>query len=150
MKSYFAYGTLLDIRAMKAFAASAEPVGVMRLDGYEMAFGETNQRGRGGCWLKPSASGVVWGLQYRLSDDDMDRMDVASGVPAGLWVHLPVTLTGRDGSKADSVTYTIPNDPPDFRPGPDYVGKILAGLAALPIPADYAGRVRGLIAKATA
>jgi hypothetical protein len=150
MKHYFAYGTLLDVPSMKAFAPSAEPVGVMRLDGYAMGFAETHQKGKGGCWLKPASGGVVWGLQYRLSDEDMERMDVASGVPQGLWVHLPVTLTDREGRRVDSVTYTIPNDPPPFRPGPDYVGKILAGIAALPMPADYAADVKARIAAAVA
>lgn len=150
MKHYFAYGTLLDVPSMKAFAPSADPVGLMRLDGYSMGFAETHQKGKGGCWLKPDPKGAVWGLQYRLSDDDMERMDVASGVPSRLWVHLPVTLTDLDGAAVESVTYTIPNDPPTFRPGPDYVGKILAGLSALPFPADYAAEVRSRIAAATA
>jgi hypothetical protein len=150
MKHYFAYGTLLDVPSMKAFAPSAEPVGLMRLDGYSMDFAETHQKGKGGCWLRPDPQGAVWGLQYALSDEDMARMDVASGVPAGLWVHLPVTLTDAQGNHAQSVTYTIPNDPPPFRPGPDYVGKILAGLAALPFPETYAAQVRARIAAATA
>jgi AIG2-like family len=150
MKHYFAYGTLLDVPSMQAFAPSAEPEGVMRLDGYAMDFAETHQAGKGGCWLKPTPRGAVWGLQYRLSDADMERMDAASGVPLGLWVHLPVTLTDAEGHKVESVTYTIPNDPPAFRPGPDYVAKILAGLSALPVPKDYAAQVRAKIAAATA
>jgi hypothetical protein len=150
MKHYFAYGTLLDVPSMKAFAPSAEPVGLMRLDGYAMDFAETHQKGKGGCWLKPDPQGSVWGLQYRLSDEDMERMDVASGVPAGLWVHLPVTLTDREGAAVESVTYTIPDGPPPFRPGPDYVAKILAGLSALPFPAEYAEAVRARIAASTA
>ena len=149
MKSYFAYGTLLDVPSMLAFAPSAKPVGVMRLDGYQMDFGETNQPGKGGCWLRPTEGGVVWGVQYELSDEDMERMDVASGVPQRLWVHLPVTLTDRDGGRVDSVTYTIPERPPAFRPGPDYVGKILAGIEALPMPADYVADVKARIAQAT-
>jgi hypothetical protein len=150
MKSYFAYGTLLDVPSMRAFAPSAEPVGLMRLEGYQMDFAETHHKGKGGCWLKPAAGAAVWGLQYHLSNEDMERMDVASGVPEGLWVHLPVVLTTLDGKRVDSVTYTIPGNPPTFRPGSDYVAKILAGLGALPFPADYAVEVRARIAAATA
>jgi hypothetical protein len=149
MKNYFAYGTLIDVPSMKAFAPSAEPIGLMRLDGYQMDFAETHQTGKGGCWLKPSAGGTVWGLQYQLSDADMERMDQASGVPERLWVHLPVVLTDLNGNRVSSVTYTIPNNPPPFRPGPDYVGKILAGLEALPFPSDYAAELRARVAAAT-
>jgi hypothetical protein len=148
MKSYFAYGTLLDVPSMQAFAPSAEPVGLMRLDGYQMDFAETHQKGKGGCWLKPAAGAVVWGLQYQLSDADMERMDKASGVPERLWVHLPVVLTDLNGDRVNSVTYTVPDNPPPFRPAKDYVAKILAGLAVLPIPSDYAAEVRARIAAA--
>ena len=47
MKSYFAYGTLLDVPSMHPFAPSAEPLRLMRLDGYQMDFAETRQRVRG-------------------------------------------------------------------------------------------------------
>ena len=150
MKSYFAYGTLLDVPSMQAFAPSAQPVGLMRLDGYQMDFAETHQKGKGGCWLKPAAGAVVWGLQYQLSDADMERMDKASGVPERLWVHLPVVLTDLNGDRVNSVTYTVPDNPPPFRPASDYVAKILAGLAVLPCPPDYAAEVRARIAAATA
>jgi hypothetical protein len=150
MKHYFAYGTLLDVPSMQAFAPSAEPVGLMRLDGYRMGFAETHRAGKGGCTLERVPGGTVWGLQYRMSDADMDKMDVASGVPEGLWVHLPVTVTDTGGTRVETVTYTIPGDAPAFRPGPDYVGKILAGLDALPFPPDYAQATRALIARAVA
>ena len=148
MRHYFAYGTLLDVPSMQAFAPSAEPVGLMRLDGYRLGFAETRQKGKGGCWLEPAPGAALWGLQYRLCDDDMARMDAASGVPEGLWVHLPVTLTDQHGHRVDSVTYTIPGDPPPFHPDPDYVGRILAGLAVLPFPPDYAALLRARIAAA--
>ena len=149
MKHYFAYGTLFDVPSMKAFAPSAEPGGdaARRL---RAGLRRDASEGKGGCWLKQADGGAVWGLQYRLSDEDMERLDTASGVPIGLWVHLPVTLTDAKEHKVESVTYTIPNDPPAFRPGPDYVAKILAGLSALPVPEDYAAQVRAKIAAATA
>jgi cation transport regulator ChaC len=149
MKTYFAYGTLLDVASMKAFAPSADAVGPMRLDGYRMGFAETHRKGKGGCTLVQEDGGEVWGLLYRMSDEDMARMDEASGVPEGLWVHLPVTVTDRTGAAVETVTYTIPGDAPAFRPGHDYVGKILAGLDVLPFPADYVSATRSRIAEAT-
>jgi hypothetical protein len=43
MKHYFAYGTLLNIAAMQASAPSARPEGALRLDVYELGFGETHR-----------------------------------------------------------------------------------------------------------
>lgn len=148
MKYYFAYGTLLGEKAMRDFAPSARAVGVMRLDGFELGFGETHVAGKGGCWLKPTEGGTVYGVQYELSDEDMERMDKASGVPDGLWVHLPVTLVDERGNTVASSTYTIPGNPPAFRPGDDYVGKIKAGLGTTKLPADYVRKVERTIATA--
>lgn len=150
MKHYFAYGTLLDVAAMQAFAPSAVPVGLMRLDGYELGFAETRKTGKGGCRLVPKDGAVTWGLNYALSDADMAAMDRASGIPEGLWIHLPVRVCDRDGNAVQTVTYTIPGDPPPFRPSEDYVRPILDGIAALDVPVEYAERVRAIVAAARA
>lgn len=141
MKFYFAYGTLLGEKAMRDFAPSAKPVGVMRLEGYELGFGETHVAGKGGCWLRPVDGGSVYGVQYELSDEDMERMDKASGIPEGLWAHLPVRLLDETGNRVESNTYTIPGTPPAFTPGDDYLGKIKAGLETTRLPADYVRKV---------
>ena len=142
MKNYFAYGTLLGEKAMQDFAPSAKSKGVMRLDDYELAFGETKLAGKGGCWLKPVEGSHVYGIQYELSDDDMDRMDKASGIPDGLWVHKQITLTDEGGNEIDSVTYTIPGNPQPYRPGDDYLGKIKDGLDTMPLPTEYSKNLR--------
>lgn len=147
MKHYFAYGTLLGEEAMQAFAPSARSAGVMRLDGYELAFGETHVPGKGGCWLKPVEGSCVYGVQYELSDEDMDRMDKASGIPDGLWVHKPVTLVDEQGNQVKSNTYTIPGSPAAFQPADDYLGKIRTGLETIPLPPDYVARVERAISR---
>ena len=146
MKHYFAYGTFLDEAAMRAFAPSARPEGILRLEGYELAFGETHRTGKGGCFLLAKPGAVTYGVQYVLSDEDMQRMDEASGVPEGLWVHKDIEAVDAEGRPVSTLTYTIPGTPPPFRPGPDYVGKILKGLGELDLPADYVARVKAILA----
>ncbi|MDU9004392.1 gamma-glutamylcyclotransferase family protein [Sedimentitalea todarodis] len=141
MKHYFAYGTLLSTKAMQDFAPSAQPVGVMRLDGFELGFAETKKPGTGGCWLQPTPGGTVYGVQFEVSDEDLARMDAASGVPEGLWVHCPITVRDEHDNSVETMTYTIPGSPGPFRPSKDYVGKIKLGLATVKLPADYVTRV---------
>jgi len=145
MKHYFAYGTLLSEPAMTAFAPSAKAVGIMRLDGYELAFGETHSAGTGGCLLKPVAGSEVYGVQYELSDEDMARMDEASGVNRGLWVQLPITVIDEKGKRVKTTTYTIPGSPPKYTPNADYFGKIRKGLDTLPLPAAYIAKVEKIM-----
>lgn len=148
MKHYFAYGTLLDQASMTAFAPSAVAEGLLRLDGYEMGFAETHQPGKGGCLLVARPGAVTWGLHYALSDADMEKMDRASGIPDGLWVKKPITTSTPDGQRVETTTYTIPGTPPPFAPSEDYVRPILAGLAALELPAEYVARMRQIVAEA--
>lgn len=148
MKHYFAYGTLLDVPSMQAFAPSAVPSGIMSLDDYELGFAETRCEGKGGCWLAPKPGAVTYGLHYELSDEDMERMDIASGLPEGLWARKSVTVTGADGERFSTMTYTIPGDPPPFRPSEGYVHAILEGLSALDVPPAYKERVREIVGAA--
>ncbi|MCB1364588.1 MAG: gamma-glutamylcyclotransferase [Rhodobacteraceae bacterium] len=139
MKTYFAYGTLIGTEAMRELAPSAQPVGAMRLEGYELDFAATSREGTGGCWLRPAEGGEVWGMQYQMTDADRESMDAAAGIPERLWVNIPVTLTDLHGNRVETTTYTIPDNPPPHRPTPDYTDKIRNGLAtAAGIPADYA------------
>ena len=59
---YFAYGTLLDIDYMRQLCPSARPVGVMRLDGFELGFAKCADPSRAGCTLEAAA---VWGNAQR-------------------------------------------------------------------------------------
>jgi hypothetical protein len=117
----------------------------MRLDDYELGFAETTRKGKGGCWLCPKPGAVTYGLNYQLSDEDMAKMDVASGGPDGLWVHKPVTVTGATGDLVHTMSYTIPGTPPPFRPSASYVRPILSGLAQLDVPRAYVERIRAII-----
>ncbi len=84
MKRYFAYGTLLDLPSMQTFAPSAVPCGIMQLDDHELGFAESTCQGKGGCWLSPKPGALTYGVHYELSDEDMVRMGLASGLPEGL------------------------------------------------------------------
>ena len=150
MKHYFAYGTLLDQAAMTAFAPSVVAEGLLRLDGYELGFAETHQPGKGGCWLVERPGAVTWGLNYALSDEDMESMDRASGIPDGLWVKKAIIATDTSGKTIETTTYTIPGTPPPFVPSEDYVRPILNGLAALDLPPDYVARMQQIVADARA
>jgi hypothetical protein len=148
MKHYFAYGTLLDVASMQAFAQSAQPVGIMRLDGWRLGFAMCADGSKGGCTLEPAPGAVLYGMQYALSDADMAKMDKASGIDKGLWVHKPVTVTDGAGKKVDTVTYAIPGRTAAFAPPDEYVRPILKGLDDLPLDRAYADQVRAIVARA--
>jgi cation transport regulator ChaC len=142
---YFAYGTLLDIDYMRQFCPSARAVGVMRLDGYELGFARCADPSRGGCTLDAAPDGTVWGVQYELSDEDMAKLDEASGVPKGHWARKRVTVRDAAGNRVDTTTYVIPERSGPYAPSDSYVAPILKGAAAFDLPTRYIARLRQLV-----
>ncbi len=57
-------------------------------------------------------------------------------------------VTGANGERISTVTFTLPGDPPPFRPSESYVRPILEGLAALDLPPAYVERVKAIIGAA--
>ncbi len=146
--NYFAYGTLLDLEYMRRLCPSARPLGVMRLDGYELGFAKCADPSRAGCTLDATPGGSVWGVHYELSDADMIKLDAASGVPQGNWARKPVTVHDLQGKPVETTTYAIPNESGRHVPPDAYVDHILSGAAEFKLPSDYIARLRKLIGAA--
>ena len=106
--NYFAYGTLLDLDYMRRLCPSARPLGVMRLDGYELGFAKCADPSRAGCTLDAAPGGSLWGVHYELSEADMTKLDEASGVPQGNWARKRVTIHDLQGKPVETTTYVIP------------------------------------------
>lgn len=145
--NYFAYGTLLDVQGMQDFAPSAKPLGIMKLKGYRMGFGACLREGVTGCTLDVAPDEVMYGIQYELSKEDMDKLDDAA-VADDMWARKDITLIDEQGSEVQSVTYEIPGLTRIIAPSDDYVRPILKGLDDLDLPDDYIRKMTRLIALA--
>ncbi len=150
MAFYFAYGTLLDVDEMRRLCPSAKPVGVMELDGYELAFVTCSDGKNGGCTLNSAPRTTLYGLQWQLPDDELAALDEAAGVSAGLWEHQLVTVADENGNLVDTITYRIPADTGPIAPTNEYVRPILAGARQLNLPDRYIARLEEIIAQAQA
>ncbi|MEW7009082.1 gamma-glutamylcyclotransferase family protein [Lentilitoribacter sp. EG35] len=145
--NYFAYGTLLDVEAMQKYAPSAKPVGIMTLRGYRMGFGACERDGVSGCTLDVAPDEIIYGIQYELSKEDMDKLDGAA-VSDDMWAKKSITLTDVNGNEVKSVTYEIPGLTRMIAPSDDYVRPILKGLAELDLPSSYVESMKRLIVRA--
>ncbi|MGJ8530018.1 gamma-glutamylcyclotransferase family protein [Maritalea sp.] len=142
---YFAYGTLLVENSMQGVCPSAKNVGYMRLDDYEMAFGNCTREGLAGCTLIRKKGAVTYGIQYELTDEDMAKMDEAAEVDTQQWIHKPIVLIDANGKKVPSSTYVIPGDLDEWSPTTKYVSSIRAGLETSDFPEDYKTFLRDMI-----
>ncbi len=147
---YFAYGTLLDLDAMKGIAPSVRSHGVMRLDGYRLGFGRCARADSSGCTLDPTPGAVTYGIQYELSDEEMAGMDKVAVSGRDLWVHMPITVSNAAGERVESLTYVIPGKTRAVSPSDNYVRPILKGLDQWELPTAYVTDVKSIIAEAQA
>ena len=148
MKYYFAYGTLLDLDAVRSLTPSAKPLGLMKLDGFRMGFAKCHDNHSGGCTLVEEQGGTLYGVQYEMSDEDLATLDKAAGVDKDLWRHRPIEITDSNGNVFSSSTYFIPNPAGPDSPSDDYVRPILNGLESLPFPPDYIEKMKNIIKEA--
>lgn len=148
MMHYFAYGNLLDVDLMRKLCPSARAVGVMRLDDYEIGFWKCADAGQAGCTLDSAPGRFLWGVQYELSQEDMDKLDKAAGVPEGHWEQQRITVHTPEGKAVETTTYVIPHPSGPHAPPESYVAPIYRGAEALALPGEYVARLRELIQSA--
>lgn len=149
MTTYFAYGTLLDLEAMRRNCPTAQPSGIHTLTGYRLGFATcAKDTAHGGCTLDEDPKGVIYGLLYRLPKAEADALDRAAGVDIGLWDEVIVTLRDGAGSRSEARTYTIDNAAGPWPPPDSYVAPIRSGARALKLPDHYIALLEDIIAAA--
>ena len=82
MKYYFAYGSNLDVEQMKIRCPDSELVGESVLNGYKLAFtAESKMWGGGVADIVVNNGSEVWGVLYKISDNDLTNLDRYESVP---------------------------------------------------------------------
>ena len=80
--TYFAYGSNLDRKAMKARCPDAQPLQTGVLKGFRIGFTFDSAGWDGGVAdIIEDPEGEVWGLLYQISDRDLEHLDEYEGYP---------------------------------------------------------------------
>ena len=149
---YFAYGPTMNPAMMAEVCRGAVALGPAMLPDHDVAF-----FGHSATWdgaektlvRRPGCS--VWGVVYRISSSDLDRLDLHQGVKldgSGGYFHFPIEVFGADGQRFDVVFYKRSMNGEPRLPSTDYVGHIIAGAEAHGLPTDYAARLKQITTKA--
>jgi hypothetical protein len=130
MPLYFAYGSNMDLAAMKARCPASKPVGVARLarhrflvttDGYASVMRDPRRN--------------VWGLLWDLALADVPALDRWESVSTGLYgKSVQPVLTDKGPRRA--LVYLARATKPGL-PKPDYMEAVVAAAEAAGLPADY-------------
>ena len=105
---YFAYGSNLDGRQMRARCASAEPEARAVLPNHALAFGGFSRRWGGAvATIVPADGAQVEGLLYRLPPTDLLTLDRYEGCPVA-YLRLAKMVTDEHGRRRRAQVYVQP------------------------------------------
>ena len=149
MLTYFGYGTLLGEGHMKHQYPSARSLGMGFCKGYELGFWCYADPSDGGCAIVEKPDGILFGMLYELSQEDMDRLLVVGG-HADWYQALPVDVTSVAGGSVRALTLRVAGFRGGWAPPPDYAALVIDGAREAGLPAEYQQRLADIVDRARA
>ena len=136
---YFAYGSnmspaiFLERRAMRPLATRRAS-----LDGHRLCFNLPVGPGeRGVANLELCGDARVWGVLYRLTPEQFDRLDRTEGVHRGFYRRTATEVIADDGERIGAFTYLSRLSTAGRKPSARYVGLLLEGARHHGLPDEY-------------
>ena len=136
---YFAYGSNLDAKQMENRTGVVIKARHVRLKRYRMMFNKRGGDGTGKANIVWDPTGVVWGVIYRCTSDELNKMDPYEGVAGGHYRRLQVQVQSEDGEGIQATTYVAGNSFLDdsLVPSEQYLKTVLRGAREQGFPIDY-------------
>ncbi len=146
MTLYFAYGSNMDAAQMKERCPNAELLGPAVLKNYELAFTIYSQKRKCGCAdVVPKDGALVYGLLYRLTDEDQERMNAHEGHPIH-YQRVTVTVT-HSGEDQEAVTYEVVNKQEPIPTSNEYLDLLRNAAKLHAFPEDYQAMLAAFVPK---
>lgn len=135
---YFAYGSNMSSKRLRARTESARPIGVFSLPGFALRFHKVGKDGSGKCdafHTGDSADRVV-GVLYDLDPADEAPLDRVEGLGWG-YRKEQVEVEGPRGDIESAFTYCAIRIDRSLRPYSWYLEHVLAGAREAGLPEEY-------------
>jgi cation transport regulator ChaC len=124
---YFAYGSNMSTKRLKARAPSAKVLGTGILDGYALAFHKVSQNdGSAKCDIVESLSGQVLGVLFEISKPDKSDLDRWEGLNLG-YEEMMVEIRTETGNTVSAFTYFATITDRELQPFTWYKRHVLEG-----------------------
>jgi len=145
---YFAYGSNMSRRQMRERCPDHECLGKAVLKDHALCFPRHSTiRNCGVAGLTETPGGEVWGVVYRLHDEDLSALDRREGYdpaqPSDVNRYnrqtIPVVMDER---KVMCFVYFARHEPGQHVPSEDYLGTMIEGAEENGLPADYVAALK--------
>jgi gamma-glutamylcyclotransferase (GGCT)/AIG2-like uncharacterized protein YtfP len=135
---YFSYGSFLDSETLKKHAPNAKYVKRAVLDDFEVQFNFLSKTYDGGVTgVEPAAGKKALGVLYNVPPDEMEKLDIVEGVPAGIYYRETITVVDENGNEHQAETYRTTNPKGPFTPTRRYLGLMINGAREHGLDPDY-------------
>lgn len=138
---YFAYGSNMSVRRLRARLQAIEAMGAATLDGHALVFHKVGRLdGSGKCGIVASADDRVHGALFRMDGRQrrvLDRIEGAGYGYQAAWKRIVAT----DGSEIEAYTYVPTVLDRAVRPFHWYRHHVLTGAREFELPRHYVERI---------
>ncbi|MBI4465979.1 MAG: gamma-glutamylcyclotransferase [Acidobacteria bacterium] len=138
---YFAYASNMRRAQVEQRAGVPAEEKVARLDNYELNFDKIARGGTGTANIVPADGKVVWGVLYRLTQQQLKALDRFEGVPDH-YRRSEVSVVDEQGARIGAQVYLARKVRKGLKPDRLYLQRILQGAEEHRLPADYIEQLR--------
>ena len=133
---YFAYGSNMSRAQVKQRAGDPAEEKIARLENYEVTFDKIARGATGTANLVLSEGKVVYGVLYRLREQQLKALDRFEGVPEH-YRRSELTVVDEQGKKISAQVYLARKVRKGLKPDRLYLQRILQGAEEHHLPAEY-------------
>lgn len=143
---YFAYGSNMSLRRLRARTPSARLVGVAELRGYRLVFDKRSKDGsaKADCEKTGNADDRVLGGMYRIGLDELQKLRQAEGAGKGYEQCSFVVSSG--GGSVETISFIATDKDPCLRPYSWCIRHIIESARELKLPEEYLLRISSVAA----
>jgi Gamma-glutamyl cyclotransferase, AIG2-like len=136
MAYFFAYGERMNPEKMYADTPGAKLIGPAHVEGYRLEFNvQSRTWGGGAANAVPDRGGMLWGMLWEVSDEDLARFDSFRGEDVGQHRVLDVEADGPNGP-ATARTFLVDSHAGYIRPTERYAQMLRAVVQAEGLPPE--------------
>ena len=138
MVYYFAYGSNMSIKRIKARLPSVEKVGIFSLAQHKLAFHKKGDDGsaKADAYFTANSNDKIIGLVFRLTSSDIEILDKIEGVGAG-YEQKQVTVFNEQNESLLALTYYATKIDSTLKPYPWYHHHVSIGATQASLPESY-------------
>jgi len=140
---YFVYGSnMCSTRLEKRVGRTGVAWQMGWLKDYTLTFNKLGDNSSGYANILPDKGDIVYGVLYRLSETELQKLDRWEGVPQH-YRRVPVAVETKAGTQ-QSVTYIAVKVQENLRPKRCYLELLIRGAIEHNLPNDYIQRLKSV------